>query len=61
VGFTASGDVVVNDPAASARAGVRRTYHRGQFEDAWIPRSGGLVYVIHDRAHPLPVTPERNF
>jgi hypothetical protein len=61
VGFTASGDVVVNDPAASTRAGVRRTYDRGQFEDAWIPSSGGLVYVIRDRAHPLPVTPERNF
>ena len=54
VGFTATGDVIVNDPAAQSRAGVRRTYRRGQFEDAWIPRSGGLVYVIHDRAHPLP-------
>ena len=54
VGFTASGDVVVNDPAASTRAGVRRTYDRGQFEDAWLPTSGGTVYVIHDDAHPLP-------
>jgi hypothetical protein len=54
VGFTASGDVVVNDPAAATRAGVRRTYDRGQFEDAWIPRSGGLVYVIRDRSHSLP-------
>ena len=54
VGFTKTGDVVVNDPAASTRAGVRRTYDRGQFENAWIPRSGGLVYVIHDDAHPLP-------
>jgi hypothetical protein len=63
VGFTKSGDVVVNDPAASSRAGVRRTYDRGQFEDAWLKRypsgssmrgSGGLVYVIHDDAHPLP-------
>jgi hypothetical protein len=54
VGFTRSGDVVVNDPAARTRSGVRRTYDRGQFEDAWLPTSGGLVYVIHDRAHPLP-------
>jgi hypothetical protein len=58
-GFTRSGDVVVNDPAAARRAGVRRTYDRGQFEDAWLPRSsaggsGGLVYVIRDAAHPLP-------
>ena len=63
-GFTRSGDVVVNDPAASTRAGVRRTYDRGQFEDAWLKRyasgssmkgSGGLAYVIHDDAHPLPL------
>jgi hypothetical protein len=53
-GFTASGDVVVNDPAAARRSGVRRTYDRGQFENVWLPRSGGLVYVIHDAAHPLP-------
>ena len=36
VGFTDDGDVVVNDPAAPANAGVRRTYDRGQFEDAWL-------------------------
>jgi hypothetical protein len=54
VGFTTGGDVVVNDPAAASRAGVRRTYDRGQFEDAWIPASGGTVYVITDDAHPLP-------
>ena len=53
-GFTTSGDVVVNDPAAPTRAGVRRTYDRAEFEDAWLPRSGGLVYVIRDDAHPLP-------
>ena len=57
VGFTESGDVVVNDPAASSRAGVRRTYDRGEFEDAWVPASGGTVYVITDDAHPLPRSP----
>jgi hypothetical protein len=46
VGFTRSGDVVVNDPAAKRNKGVRRTYDRGQFEDAWLPASGGLVYVV---------------
>jgi hypothetical protein len=46
VGFTRSGDVVVNDPAARRNKGVRRTYDRGQFEDAWLPASGGLVYVL---------------
>ena len=59
VGFTADGDVVVNDPAAASNAGVRRTYDRAQFENAWLKRgpaggSGGIGYVIHDRAHPLP-------
>jgi hypothetical protein len=59
VGFTAEGDVVVNDPAASTNASVRRTYDRGQFENAWLKRgpaggSGGIGYVIHDKAHPLP-------
>ena len=38
VGFTRSGRVVVNDPAARTRAGVRRTYARGQFENAWLKR-----------------------
>jgi hypothetical protein len=53
-GFTRSGDVVVNDPASSTRSGVRRTYDRAQFEQAWLPTSGGLVYVIRDAKHPLP-------
>jgi hypothetical protein len=62
-GFTRSGDVVVNDPAARSRAGVRRTYARGQFENAWLKRypsngsmrgSGGAAYVIRDARHPLP-------
>jgi hypothetical protein len=53
-GFTLSGDAVVNDPAADRNRGVRRVYDRGQFEDAWLPKSGGLVYVITDADHPLP-------
>jgi hypothetical protein len=60
-GFTAAGNVVVNDPAAAKASGVRRTYDRGQFEDAWIPTSGGLVYVIRDRAHPLPAGAHSNW
>ncbi len=57
VGFTADGDPVVNDPAATTAGGVRRTYDRGEFENAWLPQSGGIVYVIHDDAHPLPPAP----
>jgi hypothetical protein len=54
VGFTETGDVIVNDPAAPRSPGVRRTYDRGQLENAWIPKSGGLAYIIRDKAHPLP-------
>ncbi|MGA8255501.1 MAG: C39 family peptidase [Nocardioides sp.] len=61
VGFTKSGDVVVNDPASHTRRGVRRTYDRAQFEQAWLPTSGGTVYVIHDAAHPLPAGGQTNW
>ncbi len=54
VGFTAAGNVVVNDPAASTNSGVRRVYKRGQFENAWIPKSGGLVYIIRTADRTLP-------
>ncbi|QIG46078.1 peptidase C39 family protein [Nocardioides anomalus] len=57
VGFDATGNPVVNDPAASTSAGVRRTYDRGQLERAWLEGSGGTAYVLHDAAHPLPASP----
>jgi len=46
VGFTSAGNVVVNDPAASSNATVRRTYKRGEFERAWLGGSGGIAYVV---------------
>ncbi len=61
VGFTAAGDVVVNDPAARPASGVRRTYDRGQFEDAWLPTSGGLVYVIRDAPTRCPTASATNW
>lgn len=54
VGFTGDGDVVVNDPAGASNGAVRRTYDRGQLENAWLPRSGGTAYVIHDAATSRP-------
>ena len=54
-GFTDTGDVVVNDPAAPTERSVRRTYARSELERAWLDGSGGLVYVMHDDAHPLPL------
>ncbi|WP_203338467.1 peptidase C39 family protein [Nocardioides limicola] len=54
VGFTSTGDVIVNDPAAAHASGVRRVYSRSQFERAWMSRSKGLSYVIHAAGQSLP-------
>lgn len=53
-GFTATGDVVTNDPGAPSERSVRRTYDRGEFERAWQDGPGGTVYVIHRDNQPLP-------
>ncbi|NIJ10363.1 hypothetical protein FHU38_000707 [Saccharomonospora amisosensis] len=57
-GFTADGDVIVNDPACETTDAVRRVYPRAQFETAWQrtrrhdavgrvrPGPGGIVYLI---------------
>jgi hypothetical protein len=45
VGFTADGNVIVNDPASPDDASVEHVYDRAQFERAWIGGSGGVVYV----------------
>ena len=45
-GFTSSGDVAVNDPAASSDDGVSRVYDRDQFEDVWMNGSGGVAYLL---------------
>lgn len=49
VGFTPTGDAVVNDPAADPRLGlsVRRVYPRAQLERLWLTHSGGTVYLIY--------------
>jgi peptidase C39-like protein len=45
-GFTGTGNVIAYDPASVDDASVRHVYDREQFERAWIPASGGIVYVI---------------
>ncbi len=60
VGFTATGDVVCNDPASHLVASndqVRVVYDRAQFENVWVPHSGGIVYVIRPAGHALPQAP----
>ena len=44
-GFTAGGDVIVNDPYGEPGA-IRRIYDRAQFERVWQDGSHGAVYVI---------------
>jgi hypothetical protein len=58
IGFTATGDVIANDPASPTDAAVRHVYKRDQFEQIWLRTkrttasggtgsgSGGIVYLI---------------
>ncbi|MDO3701670.1 C39 family peptidase [Micromonospora sp. C28SCA-DRY-2] len=66
VGFTADGDVIVNDPASSSNDVVRNVYSREQFEQIWLRTkrinasggvsggSGGVVYLIKPERLPWP-------
>ncbi|MEV0879352.1 C39 family peptidase [Micromonospora echinofusca] len=66
VGFTAEGDVIVNDPASSSNEAVRNVYKREQFEQIWLRTkrtnasggvsggSGGVVYLIKPTLKPWP-------
>jgi Peptidase_C39 like family len=59
-GFTVNGDLIVNDPASHLipdNAQVRVVYDREQFENVWVPRSGGIVYVIRPTGVALPTAP----
>ena len=56
-GFTPSGDVLVNDPAAAGDASVPRVYDRGEFSRAWLcnrDSSGGIAYIVHPPGWPAP-------
>ncbi|WP_460914043.1 hypothetical protein [Plantactinospora veratri] len=66
VGFTADGDVVINDPASSSNDVVRNVYRRDQFEQIWLRTkrinasggvsggSGGIAYLIKPCWKPWP-------
>ncbi|HET6154061.1 MAG TPA: C39 family peptidase [Marmoricola sp.] len=57
VGFTATGNPILNDPAATSDGTVRHVYNRAQFERAWLGGSDGMAYIVHDAKHPLPKRP----
>lgn len=48
-GFTADGNVIVNDPFVPDLRSVRRVYDREQVKRVWL-RSGGVVYVATPRS-----------
>ncbi|QWZ08163.1 C39 family peptidase [Nocardioides panacis] len=57
IGFDEVGDVICNDPASHilpSNDEVRVVFDRGRFERAWLGSSGGVVYVVHTDAVPLP-------
>jgi hypothetical protein len=57
VGFTATGDAVINDPFAPTNADVRKVFSRAEFENAWLNTSGGVVYVMRPSDRALPPAP----
>lgn len=46
-GFTADGNVIVNDPAGASDDAVRIVYDRAQLERAWQDGSHGTAYVVY--------------
>ena len=57
VGFDASGNPIVNDPAAPTNESVQRTYLRSEFEPLWLEASGGTVYLIYPQEAAVPALP----
>ena len=55
IGFTESGDVVINDPAANLQHGqpVRRVYKRQDVARAW-RESGNTVYLVYAETAKIP-------
>ncbi|MCO5168463.1 MAG: C39 family peptidase [Planctomycetes bacterium] len=47
-GFTAEGDVIVNDPAANPRKGeaIRRVYRRADLARSWLGNGSGICYLV---------------
>jgi hypothetical protein len=66
IGFTATGDVIANDPASSSNDAVRNVYKRDQFANIWLRTKrvnssggisggpGGVAYIIAPPGKRLP-------
>ena len=57
VGFDASGNPIVNDPASPTDDRVQKMYLRSEFEPLWLQASGGTVYLIYPQGATVPALP----
>src|SRR5687768_8743340 len=57
VGFDASGNPIVNDPASPDNESVQRTHLREELEPLWLQASGGTVYLIYRPGASVPALP----
>ena len=57
VGFDASGNPIVNDPASPTNESVQHTYLRSELEPLWLEASGGTVYLIYPQGMSVPAVP----
>jgi hypothetical protein len=57
VGFDASGNPIVNDPAWPLDDDVQHTYLRSEFEPLWLQSSGGTAYLIYPAGMDVPSIP----
>jgi hypothetical protein len=53
-GFTRTGDVITNDPAAPSDPSVRTVYRRSDLQRVWQDGSHGTVYLIYPRGWQIP-------
>jgi hypothetical protein len=53
-GFTRTGDVITNDPAAASDVAVRIVYRRADLERVWQAGSHGTAYLIYPPGWPVP-------
>ncbi|HEY7416879.1 MAG TPA: peptidase C39 family protein [Ktedonobacteraceae bacterium] len=53
-GFTSTGDVITNDPAAATDDAVQIVYPRDILQKLWLDSSNGTVYVVYPENWPTP-------
>lgn len=53
-GFTAEGDVIVNEPRVDSDGAPRAVYDRATFETAWLSTTSGIGYIIYPAGTPIP-------